>query len=222
VSSSLTSHPLYIMRGGELHDIYKSCIRLVAYTCSCSYFVNTWSAVKATYYPVGKLPKSLSPGDFLLSRREHAFMGKCIRFFQRFKLAPEYAKWSHAFLSLGGDTIQEALEWGQERNSIETYRDAELLHVQLDDVPWHDIKQMMEFADSCYYHKRTYGYMTIASLAISLVTDNKLMFSKAGTAICSGFVAEALVRAGYIFDKPPDYVTPGDLAVFAALRGKHG
>jgi hypothetical protein len=144
-------------------------------------------------------------------------MGKCIRFFQQFKLAPEFSKWSHAMLSLGGDTVQEALEYGQERNSLETYRDAELLYVQTD-IPYHDVMQMMAFADSCYYHKRTYGHMTIVSLMISLVTDNKLMFSKAGTAICSGFVAEALVRAGYIFEQPPDYVTPGDLALFAAER----
>jgi hypothetical protein len=206
--------------GGDANDT-KHCNLRIAYNigCSCNSSI-AWSSLKATYYPVGKLPESVSPGDFLLSRRDKAFMGKCIRFFQRFKLAPEHAKWSHAMLSLGGDMVQEALEWGQERNSLETYRDAELLHVQIE-APYHDVMQMMAFADSCYYHKRTYGYMTIVSLMISLVTDNKLMFSKAGTAICSGFVAEALVRAGYIFAQPPDYVTPGDLAVFAALGGRY-
>jgi hypothetical protein len=173
--------------------------------------------MKVTYYPVGQLPGSIAPGDFLLSLRKDAFMGKCIRFFQRFKLAPEFAKWGHAMLSLGGDMVQEALEWGQERNSLETYRDAELLHVQVD-ASHQDTMQMMAFADSCYYYKRRYGYMTIVSLMISLTTGNALQFSKAGTAICSGFVAEALVRAGYIFDKPPDYVTPGDLALFAELN----
>jgi hypothetical protein len=33
-----------------------------------------------------------------------------------------------------------------------------------------------------------------------------------GTAICSGFVAEALVRTGVIFEKPPSHMMPADLA----------
>jgi hypothetical protein len=33
-----------------------------------------------------------------------------------------------------------------------------------------------------------------------------------GTAICSGFVAETLVRTGVIFEKPPSHMMPADLA----------
>jgi hypothetical protein len=38
------------------------------------------------------------------------------------------------------------------------------------------------------------------------------VFGLVGTAICSGFVAEALVRTGVIFEKPPSHMMPSDLA----------
>jgi hypothetical protein len=168
--------------------------------------------IKITYYNEGELPAKVSRGDFILSKRNGAFMGMCIRAFQTLKHPREFAQWSHAMLVVDDSgVVQEALEFGQERNSLSTYLDAELLHVEVQ-ADALDVEQMMEFADSCYYHKRRYGYLTILSLLISLVTGSALQFSMAGTAICSGFVAEALCRAGWIFEMPPDYVKPADLA----------
>jgi hypothetical protein len=37
-------------------------------------------------------------------------------------------------------------------------------------------------------------------------------FGFVGTAICSGFVAKALVRTGVIFEKPPSHIMPSDIA----------
>ncbi len=177
----------------------------------CEFESHQSYCMRITYYNEGELPAKISRGDFLLSKRNKAFMGMCIRVFQTLKHPREFAQWSHAMLVVDSGVVQEALEFGQERNSLETYLDAELLHVEIN-ADSLDVEQMMKFADSCYYHKRRYGYLTIVSLLISLVTGSALQFSMAGTAICSGFVAEALTRAGWIFEMPADYVKPADLA----------
>ncbi len=73
---------------------------------------------------------------------------------------------------------------------------------------------MMAFADSVLNtdDRTEYGWPTILSIILTLLTGSRLVFGMAGTAICSGFVAEALVRAGEIFDKPPSHMLPADLA----------
>ena len=73
---------------------------------------------------------------------------------------------------------------------------------------------MMVFAESVLSapYRTQYGWLTIASIVLTLLTNSKLVFGMVGTAICSGFVAQALVRTGIIFDKPPSNMMPADLA----------
>lgn len=163
------------------------------------------------YYGVGELPEVVEPGDFFLTRREGSLMGSLISFGQDLRLPYEDAKWSHAVLvtSNSGDT-KEALEFGIEESSIERYRHHEVEYFPLL-ISKEDREQMVYFADEVYASKERYGYVTIASVIFSLATGSKFVFGRAGTSICSGFVAEALCRAGYVFPKPPAYMTPGDL-----------
>jgi len=57
-----------------------------------------------------------------------------------------------------------------------------------------------------------YGFMTIASVAISLVTGWRFIFGIDGQFICSGLVAGALERSATIFDRAPSNMMPADLA----------
>ncbi len=58
----------------------------------------------------------------------------------------------------------------------------------------------------------TYGWLTILSLFFTLSLGSTIMFGKIGTAICSGFASEALVRAGEIFPGHRLTMMPADLA----------
>lgn len=163
------------------------------------------------FYPIGVLPDTVKPGDFILTRRDGTFMGTCIRFFQDFRLPLRDAKWSHAALVIDErGYIQEALEFAVEIEHIEKYRDHEVMHYS-PEMSEEDREQVVLFSKSVYAAKHNYGYLTILSLVLSLLTGSSFVFSKAGTSICSGFVAEALTRAGYVFDSVPSHVTPGDL-----------
>ncbi len=73
---------------------------------------------------------------------------------------------------------------------------------------------MMAFARSVLDSpdRTEYGWLTIASIILTLLTSSRFVFGMVGTAICSGFVAEALVRTGIICEKPPSHMMPADLA----------
>ena len=71
-----------------------------------------------------------------------------------------------------------------------------------------------------------YGFVTLASLALTMLTGSKLTFFVDGRYICSGFVARAMERTGTLFDRDPVHITPADLAKYygacppaAAVRG---
>jgi len=62
------------------------------------------------------------------------------------------------------------------------------------------------FGAGDFYHE------TLLAIALQLSTGSRFGFARASTAICSGFVADALTRAGYIFERPPSFTMPADLA----------
>ena len=80
--------------------------------------------------------------------------------------------------------------------------------MQLQGVSDEDRNQMMAFARSVLDSpdRTEYGWLIIASIILTLLTSNRFVFGMVGTAICSGFVGEALVRTGVIFDKPPSHM----------------
>ena len=168
-------------------------------------------------YEPGDFPLETYPGDFILTRRDGAFMGKCITFFQNLTGQPKEATfWSHAAMVIGRNgEIQEALEWGVERNNLqEQYVDSWVLYVHTE-VSQEDLRQMEVFWNSVWEHKQNYGYIHIASLALALLTKTRFMFGVSGTSICSGQVAGTLVRSGWIFDSEPSHVMPSDLYIKA-------
>jgi hypothetical protein len=63
-----------------------------------------------------------------------------------------------------------------------------------------------------------YGFMTIASVALTLLTGTKLRFGLDGTEICSGAVAYALTRANVDMGQDAEFSTPADCYAVALAQ----
>ncbi len=171
----------------------------------------------------------LQVGYFVLTRSDHT-VSKLIRVGQalryrwmskpRGRLTPSQRRathWNHAALVLDSKgRIAEALGSGVVERNLSKYTDDYIA------VPFWvnpiDREQIVAFAESVMAARWRYGYATIASLAL-VVTGSRLAFERPGTAICSGFVAEALTRAGVIFPERPYRMMPADLYTWAEAAG---
>jgi hypothetical protein len=166
------------------------------------------------FYPENQEAEAMREGDFLLTHGDY-LVSRLIRFGQRLRHEERYARWNHAVLVLSEDgQIAEALSQGVVENHISKYEGKGYYLVRLQGVSDADRNQMMAFARSVLGSpdRTEYGWLTIASIILTLLTSSRFVFGMVGTAICSGFVAEALVRTGIIFDKPPSHMMPADLA----------
>lgn len=155
------------------------------------------------------------PGDFILCH-EHAWTSYLIRFGQWLRFHGErakYAHWSHSALivSASGDLI-EANSSGIERGHLDRYEGVEYHVVRLGEAIASDADraQAVAFATACL--GQPYGFVTFASIALSLLTGLKFSFGFEGQQVCSGLVARALERTTCIFNRDPAHMTPGDLA----------
>ncbi len=59
-----------------------------------------------------------------------------------------------------------------------------------------------------------YGWLTIANIALRLLTGGKLAFEMDGQFICSGLVARAMERTRAIFHHNTEGIMPADLAKY--------
>lgn len=159
------------------------------------------------------------PGDFILTHGDF-FASKMIRFGQKRAWTGERAKystWNHAALVVDdGAVVAEALGSGVVRSALSKYadRDYTLVRIDMNDT---DRAQVQRFANNVLDARWRYSYATIARLAVTLslrTTGRKYTYGPVGTAICSGFVSEALVRAGFIWPVPSAYMMPAHLAEY--------
>jgi hypothetical protein len=121
-------------------------------------------------------------------------------------------------LVVGSDgEIVEALGRGVVREHASKYvsKDYVVVHSGADA---HDVKSIRGFADWVTAHRARYGWLTIASLAVTMLTGAKLAFFIDGEFICSGFVARAMERTGAIFTRDPVHITPADLAKYYSVN----
>lgn len=163
-------------------------------------------------YEPGEQIEDPTPGDFALTHGK-AWTSWLIRFGQGLRYrGPDrkYTHWSHTalFVDRAGDMV-EALGNGVAQTHISRYLPTEYTVVRIDASPA-DREQVVAFARDCL--NRPYGYLTLASIALSLLTGGKLIFGIAGSKICSGLVARALERTGTIYAFEPLQAMPADLA----------
>lgn len=145
-----------------------------------------------------------------------------IRFGQSLRYPKKYSYWNHCALivSKDGDMV-EALHNGLVRGHISKYRNYEYYLVRVG-VTDDDAKEIVAFADYMVEHGAKYSVSILFSEFFTLLFGWRFVFGRVGTFICSGFVATALERAGQIFSKPSDYITPADLALHFNVDPKRG
>jgi hypothetical protein len=159
-------------------------------------------------------PGEYDPGDFILTHGS-AFHSKLIRFGQdlRFRGSNRKYAWrNHAavIVSDTGDLI-EAIGAGVEKTHIDEYKPTEYHLVRLGSLAdRRDRQQVVAFAGWTLGEK--YGWLTIVSIALTLLFGGKFNFGIDGRTICSGLVARALERTSAIFDRTPSHIMPADLA----------
>ena len=163
----------------------------------------------------GESIQNPQPGDFVLTRG-HEWTSVMIRVGERLRYRGnnrKYAFWNHAALftdTQGG--IIEALGSGVQPGNISKYTPVDYHVVRLDGVSADDRKHEVAFAEDCVTRHASYGFITIASIAFSLLFGGRLGFGIDGQEICSGLVGRALERTGEIFTEEPWHMMPADLA----------
>lgn len=164
------------------------------------------------FYAKGEQSTSYTPGDFILVDDTTLF-SRLIALGQAFRFGKSvYNKWSHAALvaTNSGDLI-EANGRRVGLAKIDKYLHKDYLYVNVFATDADRI-EALQFAESCLGQK--YGWTTIVSISLSLLTGLKLAFGFDGQEICSGLVARALERTTAIFPRDPSHITPSELAKY--------
>ena len=167
------------------------------------------------YGPGEAVPDPL-PGDFILTHG-NAWFNKLIQIGQKVRFRGvdrKYTCWDHAALVVnehGG--LIEAAGPGIRRTDLSQYQDIEYHFVSLGTtVNATDRAEVVAFAEWSLGEK--YGWLTIACIAVGLLTGGRLTFGFEGQQICSGLVARAMERTPAIFDRNPEDIMPADLAKY--------
>lgn len=167
-------------------------------------------------------------GDIILTGRKHqGLASSTIRLGSkiRYGLKSPYAVWPHCAIvyDAAGKVSCEAGSHGVALGDI-TERfgsDYYLIPTHVTSMDWVQVKK---FLDSCLVAKWRYGVAIFVGLGVFCLTSlfrfiPTICFQQTGTAVCSGLVCEALTRAGYIWELPPFWMMPADIAKHFDVRG---
>lgn len=163
-----------------------------------------------------------TPGDIVLTgKKAQGVVSLAIKLGSklRYGLNSPHTKYSHAALVVGyNGELVEAQGRGVKRANISKYalKDYDIVLAHVDE---HDRKQVVDFADSVVEAKTKYGVLTFIGLAIYCATAPlpfipTINVQGSGTAICSGFVCDALTRAGFTWQREPYVMMPSDIAAY--------
>ena len=157
-------------------------------------------------------PAAPKPGDFILTHGDE-WTSRLIRFGQSLRFRGDRAKytyWNHTALVIDREGMMvEALGAGVAQRSIHDYEATQYTVVRIE-ASDEDRAEAARFAKSCV--GASYGWVTIASIAFSLVTGGKFAFAIDGQLICSGLVARSLERTTAIFKHDSGRIMPAELA----------
>ena len=176
--------------------------------------------IATTYraYAPGEAPKKFTPGDFILTHSK-AIPGKVIRageFIRYHGDMRDFSHWNHSALIISEDgKLIEAVGRGVSYGHISDYKDQEYYIVSTK-LNKQSQEQAIDAAISFLDEK--YGWVTIASLTLELLTGVKIQFSSSNSIICSALVAMSLWAGGYVFSRNPLQMMPADLAAAFNVR----
>jgi hypothetical protein len=167
-----------------------------------------------TIHPAGTTAREVRAGDFLLTGATgQGLVSKAIKLGSWLRgYDKPFRRFSHTVLIVNPNGMAvEAASSGVQQTHISNFKDEDyvIVHTNVDE---HDQPQIIQFVWAVLEAKTKYGFVTFAGLALYCLTGGQLCIQKAGTAICSGLVCDALTRAGYIWDRPPYAMMPADLA----------
>jgi hypothetical protein len=168
----------------------------------------------------GEEPDEVRAGDLIFragNQHEMSVAISCGQF-----LRPDtrpHARWNHVMLVLdeAGRTAH-ATGKGMTEGRLRDLRDQSYVLVPVD-CSDEDRAHVVAFAEDALARGATWGWVTAASELLTLLTGCRIVFAQLGTMTCSGFVAEALLRTGVIFDRPAALMSPADLAKAYDLPG---
>lgn len=163
-------------------------------------------------YSVGQQPPKFTPGDFILVSTT-GILAKCIRtgqFFRYHGKMRNYSHWNHAAMIVDTDgTVVEAAGRGVRYSNINEYKESEYYLVS---TKLNKQSRDQTVAAARSFVKDKYGWFTILSIILQLITGIEFQFSFGNSVICSGVVAQSLWAGGVIFDTNPYQMMPADLA----------
>ena len=163
-------------------------------------------------YSVGQQPPKFTPGDFILVSTT-GILAKCIRagqFFRYHGKMRNYSHWNHAAMIVDTDgTVVEAAGRGVRYSNINEYKESEYYLVS---TKLNKQSRDQTVAAARSFVKDKYGWFTILSIILQLITGIEFQFSFGNSVICSGVVAQSLWAGGVIFDSNPYQIMPADLA----------
>lgn len=177
-------------------------------------------------YPPGASPAKWVPGDVILTHSPHSLFGSLIRFGEKLRYRSEedepYTWFNHAALVVSPaprtrkPRVAEALGNGIKISPASKYGPEWFAYIDVD-ASQPDRQQIVEFAEREAHLHAEYGYLQIASIAMSLIAGGRLTVGMDGSEICSALVAKALRGAGYWWERDgrivdETYLTPADLA----------
>lgn len=181
----------------------------------------TSASVSVTHHPKGDTAGNLRVGDFLLTGvKAQGVVSWAIKTGALLRGYPKPCRrFSHAALVIDADgTLAEAVATGVVRSPISKYKPADYVIVRTE-VDEHDARQVLAFAEDVIRARTRYGFVTFVGLALYCLTGAQLCIQQAGTAICSGFVSDALTRSRFIWPRPPFAMMPADLAQYFHVSG---
>ena len=163
-------------------------------------------------YSPGQAPTKFVPGDFILVSTK-GILAKCIRVGQVLRYHGKmraYSHWNHAAMIIDSNgTIVEAVGRGVRISNINEYQESEYYLVS---TKLNKQNRDQAVAASKSFVKDKYGWFTILSIILQLVTGIEFQFSFGNSVVCSGVVAQSLWAGGVIFDSNPYQMMPADLA----------
>ena len=136
----------------------------------------------------------------------------------RYGRASPYARWTHTAIVYDAPDqdpdrikIVEATAGARVHMAfISKYENrSAVVHTHVDK---HDWEQVKEFLDEVLEARAKYDPVAYAGLTLYALTGTSLCIQRAGTATCSGLVADALTRRGFVWKRPPYAMTPADIA----------
>ena len=164
----------------------------------------------------GEAATTFERGDFVLVAGTH-FNSGLIRFGQKLRIHGadrRHVQWTHAALIVDRTgSLIEAVGAGVRRWHLDGYRDDDYVVVRIH-ASEENRDEVVRFAEWALSRGASYSRLSTVSMALSMLTGSRLMFSIDGQFVCSGLVARALERTGSIFDRDSAHIAPADLAKY--------